>query len=249
MPIPQLSSLLLQAKNVPLLGNTGRSWLELIRSEAQFELFCRTLRGIPSQWVAWAEDAAVRATTRGVRIDDPLGYRLAALLHGIINLQECKFLLDSIENALRVAALSHAHHEHLEFNDVAHTIPESLAYQNGTADFESFVMGATFYQVSELFARNWNHVCCPRSSRRVSGFWRAFSLKRECRDVHRFRATMKLARSFRNDIAHSRRLFAFHEIEHLSVRLDAWLFALGVDLRSRIEAYRAARPRFLEGLP
>jgi hypothetical protein len=250
MPIPQLSSLLLNRRGLPALGPTVLKWLDFVETESQFTVLCTALRGIPSEWVDWAEDSTSKAIARGVSVTEPLSYRLAVLLNGIINLQECKYLVDAMENALRVEALEYSRIVGIEISDVLYSVPDHAKFRPLPSTIPNLVMSCTFYQLSELFARNWNGVRLVSKAGKpmVSGFRSVFQSKKSCRDVNRFRKAMKTARNCRNDVAHSRRLFAYADVEIVYKAMGDWFDALHLDICSRVASYRGMRPNFLDGL-
>ncbi len=250
MPIPQLSSLLLKTKGLPIISPTVSLWLDLVASEAEFSSLCTALRGIPAGWVDWTEAIVNRAIVRGITVSKPLPYRLAVLLNGIVNLQECKYLVDAMENALRVEALEHARREGIGLNDIIKTVPEHWKMIPVPASLPQLIASSSFYQLTELFIRNWEHVWVYSKPRKnaVPGFWKVFQSNGRCRDVKQFRRAMTSARSYRNTIAHTKRLFAFADIDQLYVRMYQWFKAMHLDIDSRIMTYRGMRPRFLDGL-
>ncbi len=249
-PIPQLSSLLLKTKGLPAIGPTVSLWLNLVESETEFLALCTALRGIPANWVDWAEDIVNQRIARGVIVLKPLPYRLAILRNGMVNLQECKYLVDAMENALRVEALEHARKVRIELGDITHRLPDFSKYNPAPTTLPAWIASSTFSHLTELFTRNWTYVWISfvPGKVRVPGFWQVFQDNKHCRDVNQFRRAMASARRYRNDIAHTRRLFTFTEIQHLYNDMSNWFEAMHLDIGSRVKNYRSVRPKFLDGL-
>jgi hypothetical protein len=211
---------------------------------------------MPKAWIEWAEDQTQKSILRGIKINHPLHYRLSNLWHGIIILQEAKFICDVIENAFRQTSSDFCFRNSLRYVDICRSIPKwkSVKSRHEAAakikiDMQSvinseFFKSLTFYELTELIGRNWKEI--PVSMLTVAGFSSLFWQEVACRDVNRFRKDMSQVRRNRNDIAHSRRLFQLYEVKKLYRIANIWLDPLNIVLKQRILTYRDKRPRFLQ---
>lgn len=250
MPIPQLSSLLNRVSGLPRLTGSLQVWMELVESEGDFYSLCNAIRGVPISWLDWTEQIAQGNAGRGLPINDPLAYRLSVLQNGIVNMQESKFVVDTLENAIRVALVEFSGKYKILIDDVLPTIPDGCKIYPRPHSISELASSLTFYQLTATLQRNWNSLSISENGTRaaVSGYWRIFEAAKCCRDVNRFRNDMNFARSLRNDIAHSRRLFSQSEVDQLHRAACKWLAALHIDVLQRVAKYRELRPRFLDSL-
>lgn len=255
MPGPQRSSLLHRHL---VAGQPSAEWLSYAETEAEFLSLLGVVNGTPSDWLDWVEARASASVERGVTIDKPIEWRLSLLWNGMIMLQEMKFLSDLLETALRQVLVSYTSEHAVGFDGIAETIPnrdsvlshyrrmKCSAVDVALPPSSELMACFTFYQLTETMARNWKHF--PRSGGPTRGFGSLFWHSRLCRDVNYFRRTMKRVRIVRNDIAHSRRLFAEEEAHKLLASVATWLDPLGIEVKTRVVSYRKRRPRFLEPL-
>lgn len=95
------SSLIIDQEVEHLLRDTR--WQTLARSRAERLQLFQTISGIPECLIDQVEANVIAVAGRGVVIRDPLGYRLACLRNGLMGLQECKYICDQAELALRQA--------------------------------------------------------------------------------------------------------------------------------------------------
>lgn len=250
MPGPQASSLLSAG---PRPNSRNSSWACLASTADEFFTLERSLRGIPPEWIEWVEKRAVADAKRGLKIRDPLAYRLSNLWRGLIALQECKFLCDLLENSIRQGFAAHAEKHEVRWADLCWSIPElkrwpiidSREAAGNPLLTPSLLARFTFYQLTETMLRNWKQISTA-SSGTVPGFRSLFWRASRCRNEANFRSDLKLVRGVRNDIAHLKRLLLPTESQAVYDISRCWLGPLEIEVNERIRQYRSKRPRFLQ---
>lgn len=264
MPAPQtpplISLLSLQDQSISPVSE----WIQLIRTEKEYRELLLAVQGVPPAWLEWAEERVKAASRRGIEINSRIGYALSILWNGITLLQECKFLCDVFENALRTGFVHWVSVNQLSYaqlsstipgwgelvSEINHKLPHLLPPEPATI-FQPRVVGEfTFYQLTETMARNWKRVRPGNSNCRFSpkGFCTLFRHDPHCRDVSMFQRHMKAIRQTRNDVAHSRRLLSIDEVKNVYHLIGLWLKPLNVELMRKIVIYRNNRPNFLRDL-
>jgi len=234
-------------------------WMKLITNETDFQLFIKSIAGIPKPWIEWVETTVKKSIDRrGDIIEKPLAYRIAVLWNGMILLQETKFICDVFENSLRQAVFSYATEKNLRNGDIRTSIPDHKKLfiklgkndqsnsEDSTPVSELLLLNCTFYQLTEIIRRNWKKVSSCKTKHK--GFTALFWKEQKCRDVNVFSKDMKKIRLTRNEIAHSKKLFHKDETQAIYEIACKWLLPLDVQLKNKILTYRNDRPKFLEQL-
>lgn len=262
MPIPQLPSFYsnINLEKFKFYHCEFSEWNIFIECEKDYFLFQKIVNGLPNNWLKWTEKEVSRVKNQGIKINSPLYYRLKFLQKSIINLQECKYITDIIENSLRNTISNFIKIHSLNYKDLLSSIPDykllikyfNKSY-NKTISINSleliedhFILQLSFFQIHEMISNNWKEVTGKykvNPSRKfgfVSLFWDY------CRDVNKFIKDMTKIRRIRNDIAHSRRLFTDNQVKKLYNISSGWLDTLGINLKNKIEEYRGYRPNFLD---
>jgi hypothetical protein len=256
MPNLQSSSLLPFSPN--FRDSPYKEWLQLATTEKEYFDLIRSFYGLPKSWIEWAEKQVTANVKRGIRLQNPLAYRLSILWSGIILLQENKFICDTVENAFRQCFTDHVSASQITYHDLLPTIPDGGKLKSkyefdvgSSIDPTSvvpsdFIFSFTFYQLAETMARNWEYRTKPNARRLCVAtlFWN----EPRCRDVNLFRKCMKTIREYRNAVAHSKQLFIPSETQKLYEIALIWLEPLGVRLDQKVRAYRSRRPNFLQDL-
>lgn len=247
MPIPQLASLLASTPELWVISQKFPAWLDGLKSDAEFHEIRGLLKGVPFDWLDWAEAEVRHQEARGREIISPLRYRLSVLQNGVVNLQEAKFLLDTLEQGIRAGVADHSRCGHVLLEQVLHSIPEYERIPWEQRSLEDFIPASTFHQICELCARNWSTIPSPNpNSRAIAGYRMIFSNGPHCRDVNRFRCAMRKLRQFRNDVAHGRKPLTFEDLSTILRLASDWLKGMRIDVRARVSRYRVQRPKFLE---
>jgi len=237
----------------------------LTTTAAEFFHVVNEISAMPESWLAWVEQVVRRREGDSLVLHRPLAYRLHVLWQGIIALQEGKFLCDLLESSLRQAFLDHSRVFQIAIGEVFSVVPgwqesktsweQSSGHplQDQEAPTYAVLAMLSFYQLTELIARNWKRpsgALAARKHTRQAGLRHLFrKTAKKQQGVDAFRRDMKKIRQQRNIIAHSKKLLSPEDRQRLHVLTAEWLQLLGVSADRRILRYRRARPRFLEGLP
>lgn len=248
---------------ITLLNTSSRSsppvcdWLQLIRSESDLIDLLVSVQGIPLQWLKWADTKTLKMEKRYRHIDSRVGYSLTALWNGITYLQECKFLCDIFENSLRAAFTHFVTSNQIRYRQLypkrhLDEMKRTKKYIHERLDApiaHGFVFETSFEELSKTISLNWKMVA-PLTSRgkAVIGLNSLFWSETNLRDVNKFDSDMAEIRKYRNDIAHSKRLFDFDDVLKLNTLICRWLKPLNVELMYKVNSYRRNRPRFLQDL-
>ena len=222
-------------------------WGQLTSHLPEFLSVRRVLAAVPQRWIQSLEVQIQRRQSKGIPIRDPLRYRLACLESGIIVTHETKYLLDLLENSLRVAAIQHLERFHVRLKDVMRSLPMHARMDNIDAEnCRALVLELDFGQLIHLYRNSWKRLPLNRNIR--TGFRNVFWRSCSCRDSNLFERDMALARQLRNTVAHSKRLISLNEMIAAYIATKRWTQPLPVDVDARIQQYRARRPAFLEDL-
>jgi len=227
-------------------------WLNLTTTRDEFENLRKTLQGIPKFWVEWAEKQVKSREDRGVKIDKPLAYRLSVLWHGIILLQEGKFICDVTENAFRQSFIQHTIDNQIAYADIQFVgwdeVKPRFEKGRGTIVLSSipsinFLCLFSFSQLIWTMYNNWD-----RTKKEKPGFKNLFLKGSSCKNRNTFIGSANIIKDYRNEIAHSKKLFTPEEIQKLYKNAHIVLKPLDIEIEQRVLSYRGLRPRFLEDL-
>lgn len=243
-------------ETLPLHLAEYQGWLGLARDGSDFLRLADELQAVPYRWVRWTESVVRRTERRGLRVANPIGYRLTVLHNGVVRLHEAKFLADMLENALRQGAIRHLLKSGVAYSDIATSLPDesrltSNLRREGNWDLSNplevgWLWSTTYYQLSELLVRNWRSIGSGPTG--GPGFRNLFVLKQHCRDVNLFKRDMYTSPQIRNVIAHSKRPIAAHELQKLFEISSRWMTPLGMRPTEIIRRHRNNRPTFLSDL-
>jgi len=159
--------------------------MALTRSYKECISLGSALAGVPKPWIEWVEHVVSRRECRGPTIRKRLPYRLAILWQGITLMQEAKFICDQLENALRQLIYLHCQKHNVSWRTIRASISKYsqaedrlIKQSNIIIDVDeaaqpSLLLRFTFYQTTELIARNWRSISGASPS--IVGFGTAFS--------------------------------------------------------------------------
>lgn len=259
MPTPRTPSLTSILASQVEISPPVCDWIQELKTEEELVRLLLTVRGIPTSWLEWAEKKAKSVEKRKGVLQYRVGYVLSTLWSGVTLLQECKFLCDLLENALRTGFINWVVLNKVTYGHLTPTIPSwrkitdrnpHLRLNDGSMPFPAgAVIEFDFYQLTETIVRNWRFIPAPRTTyQSVRGFCNLFRHDARCRDVAVFERHMKFVRGVRNDIAHSKRLFDIGELRKLNKVVCTWLKPLNIELMEKVAIYRSRRPNFLHYL-
>lgn len=221
-------------------------WAQLAASSTEFFAVRAALHGVPYTWIQAIEKRAQFAAARKP-LHSALQYRLSCLGHGIILLQEAKFILDMFENCLRFAVVRHLVTCAADIDAVAQHTPKRkmrLGTRCEVGPLSAEIINLQLYELTGMIEACWYGLPKARSPR--NGFRNLFWPQKYCRDINQFKRDAKSLRDLRNLIAHSRVLPLAGDVHSAAAASRKWLQPLGVDLDARVRSYRLRRPRFLE---
>jgi hypothetical protein len=220
-----------------------RSWLDQASNLDELLRVQRTISGIPEPWLVWADQQQRAREQRSGPLSAPLRYKEQTLQQGIIALQECKYICDLVENALRqnlstqIQELGLHRSPYLIVSGHTRLSPPPL-------DSLEAIGRITFGELTETIGRYWK-----RYPSHPLGFRQAVWAVPACRQLQAFTRGMNTIRAMRNDIAHSRHPVSSDSTRRLYAESRIWLEALGVNLAEKLKQYRVHRPYFLRHLP
>lgn len=201
-----------------------------------------TISGIPEHWLIWADRHKSARDLRGEPLNASLRYKEQTLQHGIIALQECKYMCDLVEIALRQSLSTHI--RELGMQQSSALIISGRARLNPQPLDNLDALGRiTFGELTESIGRYWK-----RYPSHHLGFRQAVWGIPACRQLRVFSRDMDSIRAMRNVIAHSRHPVSADGARRLYAESRAWLEALGVNLTEKLRQYREHRPQFLHPL-
>lgn len=243
MPNHQFSSLPQNFQSYPYTV-----WRELATTSKDYLDLLNIFRGIPQNWIEWTEKR-VRAISKRVKITNPLEYRLTVLWNGIISLQECKFICDTLENGFRQSIIEHT----LGFDILNSDIEisnwkkhrDKYCYSLENTEISRIILNLSFGELIQTMDRNWDSM---KRDPNKKGFKYIFRRQPKCQLINVFSKDMELIRKYRNLIAHSNKLLTLEETSKIYSKTDFWLTPLQVDLKHRVLKYRSKRPQFLQDL-
>lgn len=230
-------------------------WVQLISTEQEMTDLLFAVQGIPAAWLKWADQQAIKMHKRRT-VHSRVGYALTTLWNGITLLQECKFLADVLENALRVCSIGYISLNRITY-DQLYPKPyleqirnlQSKVPADGTSIIQpDFIVSTSFEQLTRTLSLNWEQISSVSEGEHLDGFRRLFWDEVHLRDVNLFKSDMGTIRNYRNDIAHSKRLFALSDVNRINRIVCKWLKPLNVELMQKVISYRKNRPRFLQDL-
>lgn len=231
--------------STPIRYSSGlhRSWLDQASDLEEVRRIQGTISGIPEPWLAWADRQQQAREQRGEPLVAPLRYKEQTLQKGIIALQECKYICDLVENALRQTLATHI--QEFGLQEATKLVISGFARLNPRpADSLEALGRITFGELTETIGRYWK-----RYPSHPLGFRQAVWGTPACRQLRMFIRDMDAIRALRNDIAHSRHPVSADSTRKLYAGSWTWLEALGVDLPEKLAQYRVHRPHFLHPLP
>lgn len=235
-------------------------WIENATCEQEIHTLLLSVQGFPYTWLQWADKRIKRARRRNRQINSESGYGIASIWNGLTVLQECKFLCDTLENALRFAFINFVTANRLSPTDLF--APKSklitrtknrkpwLLETSDNLIHPNLIFETDFTELVETFTLHWKSVALKSRHERSSkiGFGTLFWSDVHCRDVTLFNKHMKVVRDIRNKVAHSRHLLSHSDLQRLTKYVIIWLRPLNVELMHKVNAYRVNRPNFLREL-
>jgi hypothetical protein len=235
-------------------------WIENATCEQEIHTLLLSVQGFPNTWLQWADKRILRARKRNRQIYSESGYGIASIWNGLTVLQECKFLCDTLENALRFAFINFVTDNRLSPTDLfapkyklITRTKKHRPWLLETSDnliHPNLIFESDFGEIVETFTLHWKRVALKARHERTSkiGFGSLFWSDVRCRDVALFKKHMNVVREIRNKVAHSRHLLSNTDLQRLTKYVIIWLRPLNVELMHKVNAYRVNRPNFLREL-
>ena len=235
-------------------------WIENATCEQEIHTLLLSVQGFPCTWLQWADKRIRRARRRNRQINSESSYAIASIWNGLTVLQECKFLCDTLENALRFAFINFVTANRLSPTDLF--APKSklitrtknrrpwLLETSDNLIHPNLIFEADFAEIVETFTLHWKRVALKSRHERSPkiGFRTLFWSDVHCRDVTLFYKHMNVVREIRNKVAHSRHLLSNSDLQRLTKYVIIWLRPLNVELMHKVNSYRVNRPNFLREL-
>lgn len=230
-------------------------WIRSVTTEQEMTALLLAVQGIPTAWLEWVEERVRSLECRDHEIQSRVAYALSTLWNGVTLLQECKFLFDVLENALRTSFINYVSLNQItyaqlyppRFLERVRNIHTLIPSDPTSVIQRGFIFETGFEQLTRTMVLNWKSI--PNSAgTSLNGFSSLFWSDVRCRDVNLFQNHMSTIRKARNDVAHSRRLFANSELRELNRLVCIWLKPLSIEIMQKVLAYRHNRPRFLQEL-
>jgi len=241
MPGPQNSSLPISFQGYPY-----SVWRSYAKTYNEYMVLLKIFRGVPQNWIEWAERRVLSSEKRGVIIKNPLEYRVSILWNGIISLQESKFICDVLENAFRQSVIEFIITRKIIYDEIEianwKKFRDKFVFLPNTVVPSGLILNMTLGELTETMLLNWSSV---RRAKDKPGFSEIFLNNPICLIEHIFRKDMGRIKRYRNLIAHSNKLLNISESQKLFERVNFWLTPLQVDLKQKVLAYRDKRPMFL----
>lgn len=230
------------------------SWIALARTERELDYLQELFRVVPKGWIEWVNRRVEKKIAAGTGVRNMLDYKLSVLTHGMISLQETKYICDILENALRQVVINHALKTGIRYCHLSPYVPmfgETFArYVQGRGETSEdavvtpeFIMSLSFYQLVETISRKWKTLLHEPY---IRGFGQYFANHKACRDYRMFRREMTVVRSNRNVIAHTQNLMSDEQTRQVFELSRKWLAPLEIDLYDKVALYREHRPEFLK---
>ncbi len=233
-------------------------WIKSATTEQEMTALLLAVQGIPSAWLEWTEKEVKLIESRDREIQSRVAYALATLWNGVTLLQECKFLCDVLENALRTGficyvllnKITYAQIYPPKYQEKIRNISKLIGDDPTSVVHPGFIFETGFEQLTKTMALNWKSIPSADLDCKtpLDGFSSLFWDEVRCRDVNLFQNHMSTIRKARNDVAHTKRLFSNSELRELSKLVCIWLKPLNVEIMQKVAAYRNNRPRFLQDL-
>ncbi len=198
-----------------------------------------TISGIPEHWLIWADRQKSARDLRGEPLTASLRYKEQTLQQGIIALQECKYICDLVENALRQSLSMHINELGMQQSSALIISGRSRLSPQPVDNLDALGR-ITFGELTETIGRYWK-----RYPSHHLGFRQAVWGIPACRQLRVFSRDMDSIRALRNVIAHSRHPVSTDDARRLCAESRLWLEALGVNLSEKLRQYREHRPQFL----